>query len=685
MLDQQLVAHIRTQLAFGKSKEDIVKELAGISDSDIAEAFTAAGVMPPMEAAPSESMYAQSSVGQTQSGGKMRSLVLYGAVALAVIAMTAGVSYAYMQKLWFFGGAPYSEDNLVSGILASFADIDSARYTLSGTLAVVDRDADAVPFTLKLSNEAELRQQYQNDSIRASDVRTILSTLSRDYAAGGILYPATLPKMIQPRPTVPPTPLATTDPKTSEPYAYARTNNGQDFTLSVTFETRAAVRALKQRDRFYEGASIISGNTITYTSESLYRTPYLPPEPPQPFIVELSEMARMLPPDIQARIAVSAASDWGDGEAAEWTFNLDAEGDFGDLAYKINADLLKKSDVYYFRINNLPSIFSGFLPVMKKGEWISVDPKAPKDETKRYSMSSTLTDIEEGYKEVRTEAASFMREVARIADEEKLLHLKNAPVRETVEDRSLYRYELEFRKEAIVPFYRRMLDAALQYEHISKTEFLNDDGLLEYLESEEFLQMFDYISKNTSFVIWVDSEGRLGAMEYSMRLVPPDTAIQLKDKQAVATIRLMLSELNEEILIEAPQNAKSFTELSEEIDANQSSARSKGAAASVKANLNNARAQASLVYNETKSYGAAAFTLGACVKKPGTLFEDDGLFKMIDAASEVAGGVPLMCASTRTAYAISAPLPGSDGYSWCVDSTGASQQILGVLKGTSCR
>ncbi len=679
MLDQQLVAHIRTQLAFGKSKEDIVKELAGISDSDIAEAFTAAGVMPPMQAAPSESMYAQSSSGQTQSNGKIRSLILYGAVALAVIAMTAGVSYAYMQKLWFFGGAPYSEDDLVSGILSSFSGIDSARYTLSGSLEVVPRDGDAVPFTLKISNEAEVRQQYQNDALRAQDVRAILATLERDYVAGGISYPAMLPKMIQPRPTAAPTPLKVADPKTDVLYTYAPINNGQDFSLSVTFETDAAVRVMKRSYAHSENAPTISGKTVTYTKDSADYAPYLPVESPKPFIVELSDMARFLPPDIQARVSVSAASDWG-GESSEWTFNVDAEGDFGDLTYKVNADLLKKNAVYYFRINNLPGIFLGSLPI-KKGEWISADPAAPKDETKKYSVSSSLMEAERSYKEARTEIASFMRKVASIADEEKLLRLKNVPVRENVDGRALYRYELEFQKEAIVPFYRRMMSESANYEHLEEAQLFNDQGLIEYLESDEFSQMFDYISKNTSFVVWVDEQGRLGAMEYTMRLVPPDTAPQLKDEQAVATMRLELSELNEDIVVEQPQNAKSFTEFAKEMDAKYNSS---GKSAVIKSGLNNMQAQAKLVYDKSNSYGTVAFPLGPCAKTPGTLFGNETVFRMIETASEGANS-PLICASTKTAFAISAPLPGSEGYSWCTDSTGASQQILGAIKGPSCR
>jgi len=47
---------------------------------------------------------------------------------------------------------------------------------------------------------------------------------------------------------------------------------------------------------------------------------------------------------------------------------------------------------------------------------------------------------------------SILKKAAQIADQEQLITFKNSPKRETVDGRSLTRYDLQIRKEAILLF-----------------------------------------------------------------------------------------------------------------------------------------------------------------------------------------------------------------------------------------
>lgn len=100
--------------------------------------------------------------------------------------------------------------------------------------------------------------------------------------------------------------------------------------------------------------------------------------------------------------------------------------------------------------------------------------------------------------------------------------------------------------------------------------------------------------------------------------------------------------------------------------ASLNTARGKGAAAAVKANLANIRAQAELVYdNSSNSYATVC---------------DDANVTAATAAAGSATGQSGTCNDSATAWAAAAPLQsGAATPVWCVDSTGASEQRATAL------
>ncbi len=94
--------------------------------------------------------------------------------------------------------------------------------------------------------------------------------------------------------------------------------------------------------------------------------------------------------------------------------------------------------------------------------------------------------------------------------------------------------------------------------------------------------------------------------------------------------------------------------------ASLNSARAKGADAAVKANLNNMRAQAEIVYDNDGDY--AAVCADANVLKAQT-------------AAESAGGNGGACADDTGTWVAWAGLKGTATSAWCVDNTGQSQEV----------
>ncbi len=115
--------------------------------------------------------------------------------------------------------------------------------------------------------------------------------------------------------------------------------------------------------------------------------------------------------------------------------------------------------------------------------------------------------------------------------------------------------------------------------------------------------------------------------------------------------------------------------------ASLNSARSKGADAAIKANLSGIRAQAELVYdNLSNSYGTQAYsaTCGAiAVVTPAThVFNDSNVQAAIDGAVSQNGGTDGKCVASPAAYVVAVALKTVATNAWCIDSTGASQQIV---------
>jgi prepilin-type N-terminal cleavage/methylation domain-containing protein len=101
--------------------------------------------------------------------------------------------------------------------------------------------------------------------------------------------------------------------------------------------------------------------------------------------------------------------------------------------------------------------------------------------------------------------------------------------------------------------------------------------------------------------------------------------------------------------------------------ASLNTARGKGKASAVKSDLANARAQASLYYNDnTLSY------LNVCTANIGNT---KGIDSFVTGATS-AGGVGVVCNSNAADWAIAVQLPTAPATYWCVDGRGTSRDKI---------
>ena len=638
--------------------------------------------------------------------------IIYLIIILIIILFAGVVAYAYVQKIGPFSSSKYTEDNFSSSLLGKIAKIDTATYAFSGAINIVPRDAGAAPFTLQVSNSQELKKQYYYDSQRINDVTSIIRNINSDagYFRGSSnnsfvkKYPNGLGSIAtDAKKSNSYSNFSVNDPETGVQYQYQAINGGTDFNLTVTFSTDDAIKEIK-RQIGKATSTAIDGNKVTFNKDG-YNYFYLDQEPPKPFLSSISDSLQMLPPEVNAKIALTASSDLKSQNSAEWSFNLDAEGSFGDMTYKINADALRKDANYYLRINNIPSFFLFNQLATIKGKWVVIPSKSASSSTSTDSMgmdSSPLSFMQDNIpkqeaelKKNREKFSKLIQKIVKIADEEKIIMFKSSPKSEKVDGRNLIRYDISIRKDKILSFYTKIQDAINSDPELADFSKSIDQGYINYLKSDEFSQVFDYFDKNNTLTLWTDTDGYPAILQNVMRVVPPDSATQLKDNQINLTFKLNISNINKPIDIKIPENAMTLDKISSDMQDNgvggvnslDGTAVQKGKAAKVEASLSNMRAQAELYYSKNNSYGKKTFALGPCSAKAGTLFADADMSKLINLATDNNPSLA-MCSSNATpdasSWAVSAPLPGDDGFSWCVDSTGASKRIINSLKGGSC-
>ncbi len=585
----ELVEYVKSQLAAGVPQTDIAKaaEVAGWGIVDIAAAFEALKAPPQAPpivpqpptvvtntpAAPQVSpaivqpniqpatqpVVVPVTEGKKSFGGKLSQYIVF---AVVLLAFSGATGYAYFQKVWFFSSAPYTESDILSGFIVSLGSIKSSTYKAEATFSVNPRDEGALPFALDEEERKDLEERHARDVTRVRNVQSILSALR----AVAPRYPETLDSALRARK------LSTDiqiDPLTKKPYEYRRAADGSDFELYVTFETETPVAYLRKYASYdLERKVEIQGKTAVLTSKG---SPYISisSKPPKPYFMRLGEMLQMLPVNASGQASVTAAADWSKADKTEWKLNAAASADLGDLIFKIDADTLYKDATYYLRLNNFPGIFGASLSDLK-GKWISIQASSTTQSRSYSSVSSLARDVpklEEMYKKQRESASSFFKSFVKIAEEERLIVFKSQPVAERKDGALLYRYELALRREAIAPFYEKMSKVA-EREEFRKGDnpfvaYFNDASMLEYLRSSAFEKTLNYYEANTAITLWVDAKGIPARMEYSVRVIPPDEVTQLKDKQVNLVFALDISNVNEPIVVEVPEQVTTLEELSD--------------------------------------------------------------------------------------------------------------------------
>ncbi|MDZ7726490.1 MAG: hypothetical protein U5L75_02830 [Candidatus Campbellbacteria bacterium] len=664
MVTNELLSFIQTRLNEGASRQEIESVLmsqGGWSKEDVDEAFDVISEQSQESTEEVPTRSHSSAVGSgdgkqpNNSRGIPTSVLIGGGVVLV------GVILFFV--LGPVLGMRYNAPNDIEGFLADFIEnsqkVESFTYDVSLSIAQEPRGENAEPFDIT-DPIYESRLEDVEDDIELFDgVKSIRRDLNSHERLSGS-FPASLAE------------IGTFAEVDTDSLDYQRTDGGSGYELAVQFETEEVFDYLKED---IEGEH--TDGTITFTQDTsdffflsanrvLYKSSFVGG------LEGLNMTAISLPARFNGDVSFSgiAGLEEEDTELPDMKNSLSADVDWGDLTVKVDAESLIKDEKIYARVNHFPSIFFFDIEPIRE-RWISI----PEEEISNNMLSSVLpSDTSESEEEYLSESP---RMLSNAVSEHNPFVLNGSPQKKELEDgRNAIGYSLGINADSFPEFYEVLMSDIISKltdeEQIAAEERALEHDLA-FFETEEFTELVEYLNEHVDFTIWMDE--RTGyPIQYSTEVVfvpnpeaipedemffgPPQAS---SDTQLRLVSKVTLSDINQRIDIQAPDDPLTFDEAAELMFGSRVIEDRKATIAiNIRADIQQVRSEAELYYSDNSlSYE------GFC--------DSDRWQEKSEEISELSSDVSASCYDSADAWAAEATLSGGGVY--CADSTGFAGEV----------
>ena len=484
---------------------------------------------------------------------KSSSLFVRVIIVLIITAILFTVYYFYKKNQ---EARIYSEQEVLEQLLEKITTIDSASYDWDFSIKLTERDPGTEPLSNAFPGYKENMIPYERDQERFESLRTILSSVNTYYNRNR-RYPYSLEQAN----------ITIKDPL-GQSYRYFLTDNNTNFNLIIIFETAEAIEIIESSyDSFIllsDGTAKISGKTVTFDKDSrrFYSAYNLKPKRPG-FVQFFSEIidnqreifSHFLYGDSNFNFYLSGANHFKEDDSGDLRLSAGGEMNMEGMTIRGSAELLRKNDTYYVKINEIPMFYTGFFygpsdtfsGVSKiKEKWIKIS-------AEEFDGTSFREMIEEMEKETEQELPlKIIQTVYAVAINQSAIKVDSVK-KELINDKEVYSYKLSLNKDKMDLFYREVVEELnKELEEDKKINFNEDTS--DYLRSEEFAAFLDYFNKNMEFHLYADPKtGYPVKVSYSFRLVPEDDIALAENKQVVISTSLTLGNINKKVVVQEPK------------------------------------------------------------------------------------------------------------------------------------
>jgi hypothetical protein len=265
-----------------------------------------------------------------------------------------------------------------------------------------------------------------------------------------------------------------------------------------------------------------------------------------------SYVAAGIPQNFDAKIDINGATN-KTGNTADAKAGLAV--DFTSQGQSLNAaaEFRKVGDNFYAMVSKLPPIFGDYSKILNK--WVIITPEDQKNYVSMLSIPVTAPTA------LNDQQAKYMQQLQGLIALESKDHLlvSDDPQEVSVGGESMYEYDFTLQPNALVPFYKDLMNAAVLYGNATSTVEVSK-STLEYLQSVDGQKMAAYVAKNLLIAIWIDKSGIPRKFEVSLRIVPTDDVTKLAGKQVRFMMDVSLNNINKAVAIAAPSPTISLDE-----------------------------------------------------------------------------------------------------------------------------
>jgi len=373
---------------------------------------------------------------------------------------------------------------------------------------------------------------------------------------------------------------------------------------------------------------------------------------------------------------------------SESRFNLVAslteEGKPMGAKFALGGEAKVKDEVFYLKFTTLPTIpflaMAGIDLSQIKDQWIKIDQDSMMKMAKEMAGEEWTPEMEKIYGEQSEKQKVLQKElqekIKKALKGKKLFVVKKEFPDEKIGNVMVYHYLVALNKEGV-------LKVVSEMAKILEETMLKEYGTAPTFREKEFKEKLNgFLEK----VGEIKGEVWIGKKDYLLYRVKGKKDIDLsklnKKEEGSISIGLNLeySEFNKPVKIEPPSEYKEINEILPAFFQNffQKSILP-GKDARIKADINQARALAEMIYFDENSYKNLCrnYTLNESASNYGKQLAE--IEK--DIRSQQGGVLRLSCYSSKTSYCITADLASPGKGRYCVDSSGAVREIA---KNSNC-
>jgi len=205
----------------------------------------------------------------------------------------------------------------------------------------------------------------------------------------------------------------------------------------------------------------------------------------------------------------------------------------------LKGELISSREKAYYKIVTIPAPVTAFLEMFgldvskMENQWIEVD-------------VGEMSDLSE---EKITESKKMLEEIAELFRGKEFLKINEKFPDDKIGDKKVYHFLVSLNVEVIEVLLPDLLDILSEYD---------EDGAFSEIDKEEFIENFRESSGKIGemdFELWV------GTKDYLLYRFKIEEEITTEGETAQITVNCDLSDFDQEINIEVPENAKSIEEI----------------------------------------------------------------------------------------------------------------------------